>query len=292
MLPFLLPLLLTALPPRVVVAPAVQPAMAMLPRRRYRMTVRLDPPAPGPPLPRIEGPEDAALPLVVIDAGHGGHDPGALADEGRVAEKDVTLALARAARDALLASGRMRVALTRDGDRFLVLEERYELARRLGATLFVSVHADSAEDPLATGAAIYTLSDSASDREAARLAVRENRADHLGTVDLGGRDRQVRAILLDLAQRESGAQSVAFARRFLRAAAPQLPLRPAPLRSAGFVVLKAPDQPAALIEVGFMSNADDLARITSADGQAAFARALRDAALIDAAVRRVRTAER
>lgn len=282
-----LPLLLTVAPVLEAAPLAPHMAMAMLPKRRYRVSVPLPPPAAAPPLPRIVGPADDRLPLVVIDAGHGGHDPGALADEGRVEEKDVTLALARAARDALVATGRLRVALTREDDRFLVLEERYELARRLGATLFVSVHADSAADPTASGAAIFTLSDTASDREAARLAARENRADHLGNVDLGGRDAAVRAILLDLAQRESGTQSVAFARRFLRAASTRVPMRINPLRSAGFVVLKAPDQPAALIEVGFLSNAEDLARMTSVEGREAFADALRDAVLVDAAARRL-----
>src|SRR3546814_6851363 len=113
----------------------------------------------------IEGPADARLPLVVIDAGHGGHDPGAVSPHGGSLEKDITLALARAIRKELLASRRVRVALTRSDDRFLVLEERYGIARRLKADLFISVHADAAENQDASGASIYTLAEVARSEE-------------------------------------------------------------------------------------------------------------------------------
>ena len=119
---------------------------ARRPEKRYSVTVPIGKPKPAVALPRIEGPADARLPLVVIDAGHGGHDPGAVSPHDGSREKDITLALARAIRKDLLASGRVRVALTRADDRFLVLEERYGIARRLKADLFISVHADAAEN--------------------------------------------------------------------------------------------------------------------------------------------------
>ena len=150
------------------------------PRSRYNITVPLDPPTIGPPRPKIYGPK--GRPLVVIDAGHGGHDPGAISPHGGKREKDVTLAVARAIRDELVAAGRVRVALTRENDRFLVLRERSAIARNLGADLFVSIHADSAGAPSASGATIYTLSEVASDREAAQLAQRENKADRKSVV--------------------------------------------------------------------------------------------------------------
>ena len=125
---------------------------------------------------RIEGaPQAAGRPIVVIDAGHGGTDPGAISVSGEVSEKQLTLELARELRDKLVERGRVRVAMTRDDDRYLSLEQRAELARRTGASLFVSLHMDSAPNPLARGASIYSLSDVASDAEAARFAQTENR---------------------------------------------------------------------------------------------------------------------
>lgn len=254
-------------------------AMARMVERRYSVTVPIGTPATSLPLPSIDGPNNPALPLVVVDAGHGGHDPGAISPDGRYREEDVTLAIARRVRDALVASGRVRVALTRDSDRFLVLEERYGLARRLGADLFISIHADSAENTGATGASIYTLSETASDREASRLAARENRANILNGIDLGGENADVRSILIDLAQRETMNLSVDFARTLQRTAGSDIPFRQAALRHAGFVVLKAPDMPSVLLETGFISNNDDAARLASASGQNAIARGVREAVL-------------
>ena len=230
-------------------------------------------------LPRVHGPNDSRLPLVVIDAGHGGHDPGASSHDGRLREEEVTLSIARATRDALIATGRVRVALTREDDRFLVLEERYGLARRLNADLFISIHADAAENENATGASIYTLSEVASDREAARLAARENRANILNGIDLGGRSDDVRSILIDLTQRETMNLSSDFARTLQRSAAGAIPFRSDSHRFAGFVVLKAPDMPSVLVETGFITNPTDAARISSREGQQNIATGIRRAVL-------------
>jgi N-acetylmuramoyl-L-alanine amidase len=253
-------------------------AMAERPQRRYQVTVPIGQLRNGVELPRVMGPNDRALPLIVIDAGHGGHDPGALSPGGQ-REKDLTLALARAARDALAATGRVRVALTRDTDRFLVLEERYGIARRLGADLFISIHCDAAANSEATGATIYTLSDVASDREAARLAARENRANMLGGIDLGGQSSDVRSILIDLTQRETMNRSVDFARTLQQVGGPHIPFRRGAHRFAGFVVLKAPDMPSILLEAGFMTNGGDVARLASATGQQALARGVTNGVL-------------
>ena len=182
------------------------------PEKRYSVTVPIGKPKPAVALPRIEGPDNSRLPIVVIDAGHGGHDPGAISPHSGKREKDITLALARAIRADLLASGRVRVALTRSDDRFLVLEERFGIARRLKADLFISVHADAAENQAASGASIYTLSEVASDREAARLAARENKANIINGVDLGAHSNDVSSILLDLTQRETMNVASDFAR--------------------------------------------------------------------------------
>lgn len=253
-------------------------AMARRESRRYQVSVPIGP-ARSIGLPRISGPADSRLPLVVIDAGHGGHDPGALSRDGQLREEQVTLAIARATRDALVATGRVRVALTREDDRFLVLEERYGLARRLNANLFISIHADAAENENATGASIYTLSEVASDREAARLAARENRANILNGIDLGGRSDDVRSILIDLTQRETMNLSADFARTLQRSAAGAIPFRSDSHRFAGFVVLKAPDMPSVLVETGFITNPTDAARIASREGQQNIARGIRQAVL-------------
>lgn len=264
-------------------------AMGLLPQRRYQVSVPIGPAVRDVPLPVVAGPRDRSLPLIVIDAGHGGHDPGAISPDNGRREKDLTLAIARAVRDELLASGRVRVALTRDNDQFLVLEERYGIARRLGADLFISVHADSAENRTATGASIYTLSEVASDREALRLAARENAANILNGVDLGGQSNDVRSILIDLTQRETMNLSSDFARTLERVSGPDIPFRPGSHRFAGFVVLKAPDMPSVLLETGFISNAADADRIASPAGQRGIARGVRQAVLAHFARQQGRT---
>jgi N-acetylmuramoyl-L-alanine amidase len=219
------------------------------------------------PLPRVEG--RPGRPLVVIDAGHGGRDPGATAPDGRAVEKDVTLTLARAMRDALVRSGRVRVALTRADDRFVDLPDRPAIARRLRADLLVSVHADSAPNRAARGASIYTLSDTASDAEAARLAAKENSV--AVRAPLLAQPAEIRAILADLAQRETMAGSAAFARTLQRAGTGRVRFRHRAHRSANFSVLRSGGVPAVLFEVGYLSNTADAAVLTSAAGRRAIA---------------------
>ena len=233
-------------------------------RSNGSVTVPLGPVRRLPGLPRVLGP--AGRPLVVIDAGHGGHDPGSLGTGGK-REKDATLAIATAIRDELVRSGRVRVALTRETDRFLILEERYGIARRLKADLFISIHADSAPRAEAHGATVYTLSEVASDREAARLAQRENRSDIINGINLGGENSDVSSILFDLTQRETMNVSSDFARLLHREAGGFVPFRTDYHRFAGFVVLKAPDVPSVLFETGFMSNTDDIDFLFSRTGR-------------------------
>jgi N-acetylmuramoyl-L-alanine amidase len=228
-------------------------------------------------LPRITGARGPGRPLVVLDAGHGGKDPGAISPFGARREKDVTLAIARAIRDELAASGRVRVALTRDDDRFLVLRDRYEVARRLGADLFISIHADaSPTNDAARGATIYTLSEVASDREAALLAQQQNEADRIGGARLS-EDASVNRILIDLAQRESMNVSADFAGLLRREASAFFPFRPDFHRFASLIVLKAPDVPSILFETGYLTNAVDTGYIESPDGQKQIALGMRRA---------------
>lgn len=207
-------------------------------------------------LPRVEGPPDASRPLVVIDAGHGGHDPGA-SGQGGEREKDTTLMLAQSVRDALLAQGRVRVAMTRDTDRFLVLEERADIARRLGADLFISVHADAAQVDTARGATVYTLSDKASDAVAEALASRENSADKVNGVKLAGKGAAVTSILVDLARRDMRGRSQRFGELVVREGGDIIRFHEQPRREAAFIVLKSLDLPSALLEAGYISNTDD-----------------------------------
>ena len=243
------------------------------------VTIPLDPPdadALGP-LPAVTRARGDDPPLVVIDPGHGGRDPGAPSPFGGVHEKDITLALARAMRDELARSGRVRVALTRDGDSYLPLEHRYEIARRLGADLFISVHADAAPlNDRAHGATVYTLSEVASDREAALLAARENAADLIPGARLSP-DPNVNLILIDLAQRESMDVSAEFARLLHREGSPVFPFRPQWHRFAAFVVLRAPDIPSVLFESGYLTNDRDAAYLQSTEGRGQIAEGMRRA---------------
>jgi N-acetylmuramoyl-L-alanine amidase len=228
-------------------------------------------------LPKIYGPADARLPLVVIDAGHGGHDPGAISPHGGAREKDVTLGIARAVRDELVKTGRVRVALTREGDSFIVLQDRFGIARKMKADLFMSIHADAAENPAARGGSVYTLSEVASDREAQKLASRENKSDIINGVNLGGADVNVSSILIDLTQRETMNVSASFAKLLLREAAPNMTLRSTGHHFASFVVLKAPDTPSVLFETGYLTNAQDAAFLTTAAGKQTVARSVSSA---------------
>ena len=191
-------------------------------------------------------------PIVVIDAGHGGRDPGATSVSGQVREKELTLVLAQALRDELVRRGRVRVAMTRDDDHYLPLDDRAAVARRLNAAMFVSIHIDSAPNPLARGASVYSLSDVASDAEAAQLAAKENgeagRGPGAGTVD---------TMLADLAMRSQMSASADLASRLVNKAAGRVELRPNPHRFAAFHVLRRAEAPAVLFEAGYLSNADD-----------------------------------
>lgn len=237
--------------------------------------LRFELPDAGEPvgLPEVYGPADRSRPLVVIDPGHGGHDPGASGAGYR--EKELVLSLATALRDELVEQGGIRVALTREDDRFLALGERFEIARRLGADLFLSIHADSAgaADEI-SGASIYTLSDRASSEAAARFAARENSADTVNGVVLDGRSEAVNSILVELSQRRAQSDSAEFAGLITREGDGLLTFHPQARRSAALAVLRAPDVPSVLYEAGFISNPRDAARLSSPAGRSRFATVL------------------
>jgi len=246
---------------------------AQSPARRYEVAQTVPPPSRTLPLPRVYG-DDDSRPLVVIDAGHGGVDPGAISPIDGRREKDVTLRIARAIRDELVASGRVRVALTREDDRFLVLQERYGIARKLHADLFISIHCDSVGSGSASGASVYTLSEVASDKEAAKLAARENKADIISGVNLASTTADISSILIDLTQRETMNNSASFARLLGREAQPLIPVKPNFHRMASLMVLKAPDMPSILFETGYISNPADAAFIDSPAGRQRIAQSI------------------
>ena len=246
--------------------------------RGYGYVVKVDLPPPGSfaGLPKIEGPMDASRPLVVIDAGHGGKDPGA--GTGALKEKALTLSLALALRDELVRQGGVRVALTRSDDTYLTLEERPAIARKLGADLFISIHADSTDgDGSAMGATVYTLSDKGSNQVADKFAARENAADQINGVRIKGQSETVNAILVDLSQRETQDSSALFAGLILREGRRAMPFKYLTPESAAFAVLKSPDVPSVLFETGYINNTGDIARLTSPAGKQAFAAALAQA---------------
>lgn len=242
------------------------------------VTVRL--PAPVAAV-RITEAKVPGRPIVLIDPGHGGQDPGATAVSGDVSEKQLTLEFARALRDKLAKDGRVRVALTRDDDRYLSLEDRAALARQIGASLFLSIHMDSAPNPMARGASIYSLSEVASDAEAARLAQNANGTSVLASLQ----DGSVRAILSDLALRGQMTASADFAERVVRSAEGRMSLRPQPHRFADFHVLRNSGVPAILFEAGYISNADDEAMLLSPQARARIIDALSQSIEADVASR-------
>ena len=212
-------------------------------------------------------------PLVVIDPGHGGVDPGAIGISG-VFEKRVTLAMAKQVRRAILSRGRQRVRLTRNGDTFIPLRRRVAIARAAGAELFVSIHADSIDNRKVRGGGIYTLSERSADKESAALAAKENRADLIAGVNLVGHDDEVASILIDLTQRETMNYSAQFAAALVPELRQLIHMRRKPHRFAGFVVLKAPDVPSVLVELGYLSNRRDEKMLTSSKSRAAIATAI------------------
>jgi len=216
------------------------------------------------PQSRPEAQPTAANPVVILDPGHGGIDPGTASADG-VTEKEVVLAFAKTLRQKLEAKGDYQVYLTREGDTFLALRERVEFAQSKGANLFVSIHADSFPKHAneASGATVYTLSERASDDEAKELAAKENFSDAIAGVELPtDRDEVVANILIDLAQRETQNRSIVFARS-VAGEMSAAELHRKSLKSAGFRVLKSPDVPSVLLELGFLSNPDDKKRLTS-----------------------------
>lgn len=218
----------------------------------------------------------SGLPVVVLDPGHGGADPGAIGPAG-TQEKRVTLALAIELRRQLLAGGRCRVVLTRGRDAFVPLARRVELAREHEAALLLSLHADAAPPGHGAGlrgASVYTLSEDASDSLAAALARQENLADRAGGLRLPSVSPEVQRILLSLMRQETGVASARLARLVVEALEGQVQLLNQPHRRAGFVVLKAPDVPALLVEGGFLSHPADEALLTTPAHRQRLARAL------------------
>ena len=211
--------------------------------------------------------------LVVLDPGHGGIDPGAIGLR-KTKEKDVVLAYALQLREQLLAHGNIDVVMTRSDDTFLTLKDRVRVARENEADLFIAIHADTVRGEEARGATIYTLSEKASDAEAEALAHKENRADIIAGVDLGTENEEVTDILIDLVQRESKTHSLVFAKKAVAEMKPVTAFTGKPMRSAGFVVLKAPDVPSVLIELGYLSSEHDEKQLTSAAWRERVAKAM------------------
>jgi N-acetylmuramoyl-L-alanine amidase len=264
-------------------------------QRRYRLVLDLEPTDRASYLKTAGWPESAALDapsvleeppvdpaaqkprnakrLIVIDAGHGGVDPGATGVGGTL-EKDLVLSVGGAVRDTLERTGRYTVVMTRDSDIFLSLKARVAVGRRSKADLFISVHADSAPRSGVRGASVYTLSERASDKEAAALARSENQSDIIAGVDLTNESDIVTSILIDLAQRETKNSSVKFA----QALVPELQrvggVTQKSHRFAGFRVLKAPDVPSVLLELGYLSNELDESEMLSRRWRANMASAI------------------
>lgn len=197
---------------------------------------------------------------IVIDPGHGGIDGGAKA-LGGTAEKDLTLSFSRELRERLKAIGRFNVFMTRDDDVFLRLDERVRIARQHDADLFVSIHADTISQSGVRGASVYTISEKASDEVARAAAERENLADSVAGIEIADENQEVADILYDLVRRETHGFSVTFARSLVDELGRKIELINNPRRSAGFRVLRAPDVPSVLVELGYLSNAKDLAKL-------------------------------
>jgi N-acetylmuramoyl-L-alanine amidase len=247
------PALAAPTPPRVAAVTPLPPGVRPSPRRPERAHV------------------------VALDAGHGGVDPGTIG-MGGIFEKNITLPTVFELRRQLEATGHYKVVLTRNQDIFVPLRERVAIARGAGAELFISIHADSIRNRDTRGASVYTLSETASDAEAAALAAKENRADIIAGVNLAHENKEVTSILIDLAQRESMNRSATLASLLVDDLGRQIHLIPVkPHRYAGFAVLKAPDIPSVLIELGYLSNPGDEKLLTEARERAKVAVAIRHA---------------
>ncbi|MEO0372947.1 MAG: N-acetylmuramoyl-L-alanine amidase [Pseudomonadota bacterium] len=242
----------------------------------------------APTMPGWAAPEDGLPPvvmgrqtgneplLVVLDPGHGGVDPGA--ERAGTNEKELMLRFARELQETLIRAGGFDVAMTRSEDMFVSLDRRVAIAHELGADVFVSLHADALTNGRAHGATVYTLSETASDEASAALAARHDRTQILAGIDLTHQDDVVADVLIDLARTETQPRSETLAKAIRGGIYQQnLPLNSRPLRSAGFSVLKSPDIPSVLVEIGFMSSERDLANIRDPDWRAKMAAAIRDA---------------
>ena len=217
-----------------------------------------------------------SLPLVMLDPGHGGKDPGAIGVSGTY-EKQVSLATAFELKRQLEAGGRYRVDLTRARDIFIPLDERVAKAQAHGAALFVSMHADALSDHAVRGASVYTLSTTASDAQTAALAQRENSADRFGGPAWHDQPPEVARILASLVRQETRVGSGRLARSMVGSLDRDVPMLPNPERHAGFVVLKAADIPSVLVEMGFMSNPRDEAELRRPEHRVRIAEAMKQA---------------
>lgn len=277
------------LPRIAAVMPMPNPRRLLLPPGTPRSPGQLEPGQSflPPTLPVPETPSIRRRRTVIIDAGHGGVDPGAITARG-VYEKDIVLDVARRLRRLLEREQSYNVAMTRDSDVFVQLSDRVQKARNAEADLFISIHADMLESPNIRGASVYTLSEQASDDEAAALAVKENSADMIAGVSFDNEtDELVKSILIDLAQRETTNKSVYFAKLLLPELNNAGKLLKNSHRFAGFRVLKAPDVPSVLVELGLLSNQVDVKNLTSSSGRDRLALALKKA--IDAYFRQNET---
>jgi N-acetylmuramoyl-L-alanine amidase len=245
-------------------APAREPLPQPSPGQVAIVTVPLppDPPLPPPIAPPVASDIEEERIVIALDPGHGGIDPGATGRDG-IREKAITLATAEAVKQALEASGRYRVVMTRGDDSFVRLRERVRRARVAGAKLFISIHADVLSNASISGLSVYTLSETATDREAEGLAAKENKADVIEGVDLTDSPPEVNTILIDLAQRETNTASFRFADRLVHEIRSTAPVLVKPHREAGFAVLTAPDIPSVLIELGYLSNSEEEVRLES-----------------------------
>ncbi len=244
-------------------------------RKEGRKTARASPSLPSPGRRKSR----RAKRVIVIDPGHGGIDPGALSKSG-LKEKNVVFSFSTMLRDHLIKTGRYEVLLTRTSDSYIPLRQRVDIGRRKGADLFISVHADSIPGRQAgdvAGATVYTLSEDASDEEAMALAAKENRSDIIAGVELPAEANDITNILIDLAQRETKNLSVGFADLLLSSLSGKTKVRKKGRKSAGFRVLKAPDVPSVLIELGYMSNPADVKRLRSSAWRKKVAGAVADA---------------
>lgn len=244
---------------------------ASIERRMANRTPRVRPtPAPNPPA--VPGDDRR---VVAIDPGHGGVDPGAIG-VSKVYEKDLVLKVAKTLKAELESRGGYNVVLTRESDVYIQLRERIAIARRAGAEIFISLHADSIDDKDLRGLSVYTLSENASDEEAAALATSENKSDIIAGMDFSTEEPVVTDILIDLAQRRTMNLSTRLANTVVEEMGPRTRLLNRPRRSAGFAVLKAPDVPSVLIELGFLSNTHDEKSLRNAAKQEQLAQGLAD----------------